>query len=162
MCPSYTRFCYQFPVDALFQSKLVGLAKQKSPWKCSKLRNPSSMCGLQLWCIFRLENTDVFKTTTVNKLSTDLEGMEALIERLLALIDDVLVSTTMSMMFVLRVLLALSLFHSPVSFLLISFSFLFSGKSYVALTKKTGEIQMEFDPLLPFPKYHHQLLMISL
>lgn len=112
------------------------------------------MCGLQLWCIFRLENTDVFKTKTVNKLSSDLE---ALIERLLALIDDVLVSTTMtSMMFVLRVLLAPSLFHSPVAFFLISFSFLFSfsGKSYVALTKKTGEIQMEFDPLLPFPKYH--------
>lgn len=114
------------------------------------------MCGLQLWCIFRLQNTDVFKTKTVNKLSTDLE---ALIERLLAVIDDVLVSTTMSMMFVLRVLLALSLFHSPVAFFpdFLLFSFLFSGKSYVALTKKTGEIQMEFDPLLPFPKYHRPL-----
>lgn len=32
---------------------------------------------------------DILKTTMVDKLPTDLEGMEASMERLLALIDDV-------------------------------------------------------------------------
>ena len=32
---------------------------------------------------------DILKATTVDKIPTDLEGMEASMERLLALIDDV-------------------------------------------------------------------------
>lgn len=32
---------------------------------------------------------DILKTTAVDKIPTDLEGMEATMERLLALIDDV-------------------------------------------------------------------------
>lgn len=36
-----------------------------------------------------LNAVDMLKTTTVNKLPNDLEGMEASMERLLALIDDV-------------------------------------------------------------------------
>lgn len=31
---------------------------------------------------------DILKTTSVDKLPTDMEGMEATMERLLALIDD--------------------------------------------------------------------------
>lgn len=38
---------------------------------------------------FSMMADDILKTTMVDKLPTDLEGMEASMERLLALIDDV-------------------------------------------------------------------------
>lgn len=56
---------------------------------------------------------DILKTTMVDKLPSDLEGMEASMQRLLALIDDVykyvddVVVSTM-------VLLSLFCFHLPV------------------------------------------------
>lgn len=44
-----------------------------------------------LYCDFLapLDAVDMLKTTSVDKLPNDLEGMEASMERLLALIDDV-------------------------------------------------------------------------
>ena len=39
--------------------------------------------------VFPIITVDILKTTMVDKLPNDLEGMEASMERLLALIDDV-------------------------------------------------------------------------
>ena len=39
--------------------------------------------------LFSTISVDILKTTAVDKIPTDLEGMEASMERLLALIDDV-------------------------------------------------------------------------
>lgn len=42
-----------------------------------------------MWPIFFPMAVDILKKTMTDKLPTDLEGMEASMERLLALIDDV-------------------------------------------------------------------------
>ena len=47
------------------------------------------MVNINVWPIFFPMAVDILKKTMTDKLPTDLEGMEASMERLLALIDDV-------------------------------------------------------------------------
>ena len=97
---------------------------------------------------------DILKTTTVDKLPNDLEGMEASMERLLTLIDDVY-------KYVDDVVVRSG------SILSISFSSALYRIHYIFFYRKAVLHQIITLAnsyqilLLPSPKYHHQLLISS-